>query len=77
MNGELMLYRIPSNRYVFARTVRELHCKLGGGAIRRVWAGRHHIGYMIGGKLCERFRIADPLALRNALRAHAKGHRHA
>lgn len=75
MNGELLLYRIPSNRYVFASTVRELHYKLGGGAIHRVWADGYHIGYMIGGKLCEAFRITDPAALRNAHRAHAKARR--
>lgn len=80
MNGELVLYRTHTNRYIFASTVRELQCKLGGGSIAKMYyrtsSGVFHIGYRVGRYWCQAFNITDPSIRRRVARQLMK-RRHA
>lgn len=60
MNGKTMLYLDQwGNRY-FAKTVRELREKLGGGRVSKMYRDTKdgdvvHTGYVVGAHWCEAF----------------------
>jgi hypothetical protein len=60
MNGKLMLYMDQYGKHWYARSVRELHRKLGGHRPAKMYVDKKdgstvHIGYVVGRHWCTMF----------------------
>lgn len=60
MNGKLTLYLDQYGNRWFARTVRELREKLGGGRVSKMYIDKKngppvHIGYVVGQHWCQAY----------------------
>jgi len=55
MNGKMMLYRDQYGQTIWAKTVKELREKVGGGHVSKMYRDRPgnkvvHVGYVVGSR---------------------------
>lgn len=60
MKGKLTLYLDQYGNKWFARTIKELREKIGGGRVSKMYRdtkeGTKHVGYVVGPHWCEAFQ---------------------